>query len=228
MRALRDLYYLFFPIVCHCCNAPLVENEDLICVPCRFGLPLAEMTATTDNEVERAFYGRIDIAFGTALLLYERKGVVQKLIHLLKYKSQEDLGILFGKWLGSELKLCDRLPTIDYVIPVPIHKKKLQKRGYNQVTKFAQEIARSLHAEFNDRQLRSISTNETQTLKQRSDRWQHVKEKFYLEDTRFFEGKNILLIDDVITTGATLEACCLELQKTKNITISIATIAFTS
>lgn len=228
MQALKDLYYLFFPSICQCCDEPLVKNENLICVKCRFDLPLAEITEVSNNEVELAFYGRIDILFGTTLLLYKRKGVVQKLIHQLKYKGQEDLGILFGKWLGKELADSERLPKIDYVIPVPIHKRKQKKRGFNQVTKFGQEIAKEIDAEFNDQQLLSGSINETQTFKQRMDRWKNVREKFYLKDVEFFENKSVLLVDDVITTGATLEACSIELQRTKGITISIATIAFTS
>ncbi|NNC70172.1 MAG: ComF family protein [Flavobacteriaceae bacterium] len=228
MQAFKDLYYLFFPTICQNCEEPLVQNEDLICIKCRFDLPLAEMTDHSGNDVENVFYGRVPIDFGTALLRYNRKGVVQKLIHQLKYKEQEELGTLFGIWLGKELAKTKRLPKIDYVLPVPIHHHKLRKRGYNQVTKFGQQIANEINAEFNEDQLRSISTEETQTLKQRIDRWKNVKEKFYLNDTSFFENKNVLLVDDVITTGATLEACCIELKKTKNITISIATIAFTS
>lgn len=228
MQALKDLYYLFFPDVCKCCDAALLESEDQICIKCRFDLPVAEMTNISNNDVEKAFYGRVDIAFATTLLIYKRKGVVQKLIHQLKYKGQEDLGIFFGKWLGEELAASERLPKIDYVVPVPIHKRKLRKRGYNQVAKFAQEIAKAINAVFNDDQLLSVARKETQTLKQRIDRWKNVKEKFYLKDAAFFENKNILLVDDVITTGATLESCALELQRTKAINISIATIAFTS
>lgn len=228
MKFAKDLYYLFFPAICQCCDKQLVQNEYLICLECRFDLPLAEMTQVQNNEIEQIFFGRIAIVFGTSLLLFKRKNIVQKLIHNLKYKRQEDIGVLFGKWLGDELAESERLPKIDYVIPVPIHKRKLRKRGYNQVTKFAQEIAKSLHAQFNDEQLLSVTTNETQTFKQRIDRWVNVQERFYLNDTNFFENKSVLLVDDVITTGATLEACCIELQRTKSVKISIATMAFTS
>ena len=227
-RLLKDLYNLFFPQICYCCEVPLVENEDLICIKCSYDLPVAEMSNIENNEVERVLKGRVAIAFGTTLFFYERKGIVQKLIHLLKYKGHENLGGLFGKWLGEELSTCHRLPRIDYVVPVPVHKEKLKERGYNQVTQFALSIAMCINAEINQNQLLSSLATETQTLKLRSDRWKTVKEKFYLKDTKFFEGKSVLLVDDVITTGATLEACCHVLQKTKAIRISIATIAFTS
>ena len=228
MQALKDLYYLFFPEVCPGCDEPLVENEDMLCVKCRFDLPLAEMTAIPNNDLEKALYGRIPLQFGTSLLLYQREGLGQKLIHQLKYKGHEGLGGLFGKWLGEELAASKRLPKIDYVIPVPIARTKLKKRGFNQNTKFGLEISKALKATFNDQLLQSVAAKETQTLKQRMDRWKNVNEKFLLNNIHYLEDKNVLLVDDVLTTGATLEACCLELQKTKNITISIATMAFTS
>ncbi len=228
MHFFKEIVNLFFPEVCNNCNEQLVENESLICLKCRFDLPLSEITDIKDNLVERTFYGRVPIEFATSLFLYKPKGAVQKLIYQLKYKGNEDLGQLFGQWLGNELAQSDRLPKIDYVIPVPLHKKKLRTRGYNQVTKFGQEIANEIGAQFVDNILVSISASDTQSKKQRFDRWKNVKERFYLNDNQIFKNKSVLLVDDIITTGATLEACAIELQKSEQVKISIAAIAFTS
>ena len=228
MNSIRDLYNLFFPEICSICDAILVSNEELLCVECRLELPIAELTDIENNELEQVFYARIAIDFGTSLFYYNRKGVIQKLIHQLKYKGNENLGVLFGKWLGEEMQSSVRVPAFDCVIPVPIARRKLKKRGYNQVTKFAQEIAKVLEADFVDNQLLSESKHETQSKKRRVDRWKNVQDKFYLADTHYFDGKNVLLVDDVITTGATIEACCKELQKSKDISISVAAMAFTS
>lgn len=228
MQVFKDLLYLFFPDVCVLCNQALLEKEQQICITCRFDLPLTEFTEQPNNLIEKAFHGRVAIQFATSLFYYKRKGIIQKLIHQLKYKNQEIIGELLGQWLGSELVESKRLPKIDVVMPVPIHKKKLQKRGYNQVAKFSQQIANSIGAVYDESNLICLSNVETQTHKTRADRWQNVKNKFSLVDVTAFENKHILLVDDVITTGATIEACALQLQKTQNIKISIATIAFTS
>lgn len=228
MQLFKDLVYLFFPDVCVLCNEILLEKEQQICIKCRFDLPLTEFTEQPNNLIEKAFYGRVNIQFASCLFYYKRKGVVQKLIHQLKYKNQEILGEVFGQWMGRELLESKRLPKIDIVVPVPIHKEKLKKRGYNQVAKFSQQIARSLKVDYNDSNLICVSNAETQTHKTRADRFMNVKEKFLLVDTSVFANKSILLIDDVITTGATIEACALQLQKSDAIKISITTIAFTS
>lgn len=228
MQFFKDILYLFFPEVCQLCNKALAINEKHICVHCSFDLPVTNFTEEANNLIEQSFYGRVTIQFASCLFYYERKSVVQQLIHKLKYKSEEQLGFFLGQWLGSELAESKRLPSIDIVVPVPIHKKKLKARGYNQVTKFSQEIAKSINADYNDINLACILDVTTQTHKTRADRWKNVKEKFSLLDTHLFENKSILLVDDVITTGATIEACAIQLQKTKNIKISVATIAFTS
>ena len=228
MHFFKDILNLFFPDLCNCCEEQLVKNESLICLKCRFDLPLAEVSDVKDNFVEKTFYGRVPIEFGTTLFFYKQKGIVQKLIYQLKYKNKEELGAMFGQWFGNELATCNRLPKIDFVIPVPLHKRKRKSRGYNQVTKFGQEIAKCINAEFNEGILQSISISETQSKKQRLDRWKNVKEKFHLSDTKIFKNKRVLLVDDIITTGATLEACTIELQKSEGIKISIAAIAFTS
>jgi ComF family protein len=227
VQFLKDTFYLFFPKICACCDEQLVKNEIGICLKCRFELPITSFTDVIDNEVEQTFYGRVKIEFATALLFYRTKGISQKLIYQLKYKGKQELGTLLGKWLGAELKESKRFPSIDYIVPVPLHAKKLKKRGYNQLTTFGNSISEILNIPYINDVLIKETVTDTQTLKHRFERWKNVDEIFHLNDTTIFEQKHVLLIDDVITTGATLEACTLELSKTKNIKISIATIAFT-
>ena len=227
MQFLKDIFNLFYPKLCVGCDEPLVKNETKICLKCRFELPVANFTNIADNMVERTFYGRVKIEYATTLLFYRTKGLSQKLIYQLKYKGKQDIGRLLGQWLGNDLKESERFPCVDFIVPVPLHPKKLKKRGYNQLSTFGGSLSQILNIPFISDVLIKESITDTQTLKKRIERWKNVDEIFHLTDNTVFKNKHILLIDDVITTGATLEACALELSKTKGIKISIATMAFT-
>jgi len=227
LQFIKDIFYLFYPKLCVGCDQPLVKNETEICLKCRFELPLANFTNVVDNMVERTFYGRVKIEYATTLLFYRTKGLSQKLIYQLKYKGKQDIGKLLGHWLGSDLKESDRFPEVNFIVPVPLHPKKLKKRGYNQLSTFGCSLSQILNIPFISDVLIKKSSTDTQTLKKRIERWKNVDEIFHLNDMTIFKNKHILLIDDVITTGATLEACALELSKTKGIKISIATMSFT-
>jgi competence protein ComFC len=227
MSLTRDIFELFFPNLCLNCDEQLNENEESICLHCRFELPLADFSNNKANNLEQTFYGRIPIEFATALLIYQRKGIVQHLIHQLKYKGKEEIGLFFGKWLANELLECKRCPQFDYIVPVPLHAIKLKVRGYNQVTKFGEEISTILSVPYNASILQRKLDSKTQTSKLRIERFNDLKEKFFVADTIQFKNKHILLIDDVVTTGATIEACVIKLKEIEGIKISVATIAFT-
>ena len=227
MNALKDVIALFFPKICICCEEPLLKDEIEICLKCRYELPVTNYTNEINNEVEKVFYGRVKIEFATALLFYRKKGISQKILNQLKYRGNQNIGNLLGEWLGNELRECKRLQPVDYIVPVPLHPKKLEKRGYNQLSTFGKTLSKMLNVPYIETILTKKSATETQTLKLRFERWKNVNEIFDIVDTKIFENKHILLIDDVITTGATLESCALELLKTKNIKISIATMTFT-
>jgi ComF family protein len=216
---------LFFPKVCYACYSHLHDSEIYICTSCRHNLPVTNYHFNANNTVEKVFYGRSQIEHATALLRFEKKGVVQQLIHNLKYRGYEEIGVFLGEWLGNELKETDAFKEVDVVIPVPLHKKKLKKRGYNQVTKFGQEIAKSLQIDYNDTSLIKITNTKSQVTKRRFARWQADHELFALENPGLIENKHILLVDDIITTGATLEYCIQVLNKANNVKISIATMA---
>jgi ComF family protein len=227
MRLLKDLFLLFYPKLCVICEDKLVENESTICTICRHDLPLSGFVDFKNNKVTQTFYGRILIEKGFSLLLYRKKGSTQKLIHDLKYKGNEEIGAFFGNWLGEILKQNNEFKTIDYIIPVPLHPKKLRARGYNQVTKFGKTLSKHLEIDYLENYLVRISSTKTQTFKARFERFNNIETKFLLTNPSFFDNKNILLIDDVITTGATLEACAKEFLKAKNGTISILTMGYT-
>ena len=161
----------------------------------------------------------------TALLQFQKKGMVQHLLHGLKYKGYEDIGVFLGKWLGEELKAIEVYSNIDAVIPVPLHKKKLRKRGYNQVEKFGQEIAQALNVPYIDNVLVKTTSTKTQVFKERIARWNNNNEVFSITIISTIANKHILLVDDIITTGATIEVCSNELLKADNVKISLATMA---
>lgn len=222
---LKPLVNLFFPKVCYACNNTLGDNEDTICIDCRNDLPVTNFHFDDNNSVKKVFQGRAIIEHGTALFRFEKRGPVQQLIHGLKYKGYEHIGFVLGNWLGGELSDTEAYNTIDLVIPVPLHNKKLKKRGYNQVTKFGQQIAEALNTNYNDKVLVKITNTKSQTNKGRFTRWSSNDELFALKNMDAINNKHILLVDDIITTGATLEACINVLNQVKNIKISIATMA---
>lgn len=221
----KPIVDLLFPKVCYACLNLLNDNEETICVDCRHNLPVTNFHFNDDKSIEKVLYGRAKIENGTALFRFEKKGLVQELIHGLKYKGYENIGFSLGNWLGSDLKNLDNYKSVDVVIPVPLHKKKLKKRGYNQIATFGQQIAKALNAEYVDDVLLKITNTTSQTTKNRFTRWSNTDELFTIKKASSIENKHVLLVDDLITTGATLEACITVLNKAKNIKISIVTIA---
>lgn len=222
---LKNLLNLFFPKVCYGCDHLLTDNEIHICTNCRHHLPVTNYHYENNDTVEKVFYGRVKLVQATALLRFQKKGIVQHLLHNLKYKGHEIIGAILGVWLGSELKSIASYGNIDLVIPVPLHKNKLKQRGYNQVAKFGEEIAKALNATYIDSVLIKTSATKTQVFKKRLARWNNSDEIFSMVNEDLIKGKHILLVDDIITTGATIEACANVLNKANGIKISVATMA---
>ncbi|WP_417236741.1 ComF family protein [Bizionia paragorgiae] len=222
---LSSLINLIFPKVCYTCTTILKDNEEHLCTLCRHKLPVTNFHKTDDPTVEKVFYGRAKVERATALLRFTKKGMVQKLLHQLKYKGQEDIGIFLGDWLGEELKYIAHYNTVDLIIPVPLHKRKKRQRGYNQVERFGRHLALALNTTYCDDVLLKTTNTSSQVTKNRFARWNDKTELFTLENRDKLHNKHVLLVDDIITTGATLEACIVELNKAKNVKISIATMA---
>ncbi len=227
LNTLQNIFNVFFPDICVICENQLIKEENLLCISCRSDLPLTNFSKWKNNKVETSFQGRILIENATSLLYYKRKGNVQKLIHQLKYKNQQKIGKVLGDWLGEEILSTKRFGKFDFIIPVPLHTNKLKKRGYNQVTTFGESMGNKLNTEFLEDVLICVTKSKTQTFKNRFERSSNVEEKFDVSDKEVLKNKHVLLIDDIITTGATLEACCIQLLKIENIKISIATMAYT-
>lgn len=215
---------ILFPRVCGGCQQALQNSETTLCVSCVHKLPLACHHRSEDEGMKNIFYGRMAVENATALLYFQKKGITQRILHNLKYKGDERIGSYFGKWLGTELSEIPAYKKIDMIIPVPLHEQKLKKRGYNQVAGFAKEIAKSLGVPYQDRVLLKISKTSSQVFKQRFSRFQS-QEIFTVKHSKEIDNKHILLVDDILTTGATLENCANQLQKFSNINLSLATIA---
>lgn len=224
---MKNLLNLFFPKVCLGCSAHLGDYEDYVCLECRHELPLTNFHFNGDDRVKNVLYGRVPLEHATSLLHFSKKGIVQQLLHNLKYRGQEDVGLFLGKWLGQELKNLEAYRNIDLVVPVPIHKAKMRKRGYNQVHKFGEEIAAALQVPFNNKILQKRSSTKTQVFKDRLRRLDTDKSTFRVADENELKGKHLLLVDDIITTGATVEACAQVLLNIEGVSLSLATMAMT-
>jgi competence protein ComFC len=228
MKILRDFLGIFYPELCANCDCPLTQHENTICTFCRHDLPLTNFLDYSENNITAKFYGRIHIEKACSLLIYNEEGITKKLIHELKYRGNQKIGTFFGHWLGVILKQNNEFSDIDYIVPVPLYKKKQHQRGYNQVSKFGESISSHLGKPFLENILLRTATSKTQTFKNRFERFNTIDKIFKLNDKTLFKNKHILLIDDVITTGATSVACAKEVQKTGNVKISILTMTHTA
>jgi ComF family protein len=222
---LADFVGLVFPKVCLACEQALSRGEDHLCTTCRVQLPYTDyhLLPATDNPVARRFWGRVPVCHALSYLRFLRRGRVQHLLHQLKYKGHRDVGLVLGRWYGHDLALHNF--HFDLIVPVPLHPKKLAKRGYNQSDPFAEGLAESLHIPWDANGLRRLEHTDSQTQKNRVERWQNVAEVFEVATPISIQGKHVLVVDDVLTTGATLEACAAALLAAGATEVSIATIA---
>ncbi|MBC9795465.1 ComF family protein [Sinomicrobium sp. FJxs] len=222
-----DIYNLLFPETCPGCSACLSPNESILCTTCRHQLPVTDHHLLRGNPVEKIFYGRVKVEFASAFLPFRKKGIARQLIHHLKYKGREDIGEFLGKWYGSCLSESPLAGDVDMVIPVPLHPKKQRKRGYNQVSSFAKSIADALQVTYREDILVKTVNTSTQTFKGKLARWKENNSIFDTRQNIQLQPCHILLTDDVITTGSTLEHCVRALQKHGNVKVSIITMAVT-
>jgi ComF family protein len=222
----NDFISLFYPDVCAACGNKLFKHEKEICSRCYISLPKSDFHKDIGNPVAKLFHGRADIVMAASYYLFTKSGNVQRILHQLKYKGNKDVGVTLGKWYGDELKKSPGFSDAQMILPVPLHRKKLSRRGYNQSTCFADGLAESMNIEMREDLLIRKSETTTQTRKSRFDRWLNVADKFELQGEEELRNKHVILVDDVVTTGATLEACVQELKKAEGIKVSIATIAY--
>jgi ComF family protein len=203
----------------------LEEGEQNICTHCRFNLPRTNSHKGEQIELARKFWGKVPIKHTLAYLKFTKGGKVQRLLHQLKYQGHQEIGEIMGKWYGYELCQYGYAEKFDLILPVPLHASKLIKRGYNQSDSFARGLSESMQIEWSDKVLKRIIDTKTQTKKKRLERWQNVEEIFVVQKKEEIDQKRILLVDDIVTTGSTLEACAETLYKHQCSEVGIATIA---
>lgn len=225
-QGISDVLEFVFPSLCITCGERLVSQEKFVCFTCWQDLPVTNFHNNRENKVAQLFWGRVEIENATAFFSYKKGSNYQQLIHFVKYKGLKELGFETGRKFGFALNESDWYQSIDIIIPVPLHPSKEKKRGFNQSEWIAKGIANSMQKPISVSNLyRKIHTS-TQTRKNRFERWQNMDGIFGINSPEEFTGKHILLIDDVVTTGSTLEACAFQLLKLPNTKISAATLAF--
>ena len=200
-------------------------NEHVICTVCRHELPLTNHHLNPENEAFKKFYGRIPVEHVSAFLYFHKKGMVQEIIHNLKYKGHEEIGTFLGEWYASDLNNNSLPKNIDVIIPVPLHKKRLKERGYNQVMNFGMALSENFKIPLNDSILMRKVYSKTQSKKNLLGRTEGIEAVFDVTFSEEDTNKHYLLIDDVLTTGATLEACSKALLKIPGAKISIVCMA---
>ncbi|HAL82102.1 MAG TPA: ComF family protein [Mucilaginibacter sp.] len=223
---LADFISLLFPELCAACRESLVANEHLICTGCLFNLPFTNFHLQADNIVAQQFWGKLPLEGAYALLYFTKGGKTQNLMHQFKYKGMRQIGNLLGNIAGEQLTKSEIFKTADLIVPVPLHRKRMRQRGYNQSACFAEGLSEKINARVEDNNLVREVATETQTHKSRFARFENMKEVFNVKHPEKLANKHILLVDDVITTGSTLEACGAELLKIPGLKLSIATIAY--
>ena len=222
---LRSLLNLLYPNLCAACQEVLVQNENVICYNCLVDLPRSLYYQDIENPITKLFWGKIKLEMALSAFTFSKKGKVQKLMHELKYNANTRVGEVMGIELGKEIDKAEITDKVDVVIPVPLHKKKLKQRGYNQSEFIAIGVAKVLNCEMNTALLKRMEHSESQTKKSKYERWENVGAAFTLTDANQYIDKHILLVDDVVTTGATLEACCKKLEEIEGVKLSVGTLA---
>jgi ComF family protein len=227
-RLTESVVHLAFPHICFGCGSDLIHRDNLLCADCIDDLPSTFFHLHEDNPVAKMFWGRMPVAHATAQFYFTKESLMQRLMHELKYRGNKELGKYFGKMMGARLETAVRFQEADIIIPLPLHPSKQRKRGYNQSLLLAEGIAEQFAKPVLTGAIIRKDDTDSQTRKNRLQRWENMEGHFRLADYGKIANKHVLLIDDVVTTGATLEACGRELLKVEGVTLSIATLCITS
>jgi ComF family protein len=231
MNTIKNVVYsfshLFFPHACAGCGNDLISQEQLLCLLCIEHLSFTGFESYADNPVEKNFWGRASINNAMSLLYFTKDSILQNILHQFKYKGKKEIGYYFGRMMGNALHKSERFKDIDAIIALPLFASKEKRRGYNQSAIICDGIAEILQAPVLKNAVIRTTATETQTHKSRIERWQNINGKFEVSNLYSLHNKHILLVDDVVTTGSTLEACATELLKAENAKVSIATLAYT-
>ena len=224
----EDLLSLVFPEICNACGKPLYKHEMLICNYCKVKLPFTNFHLLNENPIDKTFWGRVKIEKASAFLFFHKGNRVQQLMHRFKYKGKKEIGEHIGEIYGKEISKKNYFSDADLIIPVPLHPIKQKKRGYNQSEWLAKGLSAGLSIPTQNNILLRAIASSTQTKKNRFERWQNVETIFKVEELHLIENKHIILVDDVITTGATIEACANTLLKAANCKVSFLALAYSN
>ncbi len=220
-----EFFNLLYPNLCIVCNENLHRNEHFLCLTCLHGIPKTNYHNTIDNPIEKRFWGKVPIQSSTAFFFFQKGSPFQKILHALKYKNNKEVGEVLGKYAAVDLLDSPNFTSIDVIIPVPLHPKKLQKRGYNQSEWICNGLSTILNKPLDTTSLIRIRENTTQTKKTVFERYENTDGIFELKNKTALIGKHILLVDDVLTTGSTLEACIIALLEAEGAKVSVFALA---
>ncbi|HNW50054.1 MAG TPA: ComF family protein [Prolixibacteraceae bacterium] len=227
-QLVNDFSSLIYPNLCIGCGRGLVTGENYICYHCLVGMPRTYFHLVKGNPLEQIFWGRVPIEKATSWFFYRKGSDYQHFLHHLKYKGLREIGVEMGRNFGAELVATNYFGDVDLMVPVPLHPKKEKQRGYNQSVAIAEGLSQHLNVPIDNGVLIRQHYSETQTKKGRFERWENVSDLFGLTHDEYFAGKHVLLVDDVVTTGSTLEACARKILECNGAKVSVVTLGFAS
>ena len=225
---LRAFSNLFFPHICYGCGTDLLGHNQILCLRCLHRLPYTQFEKLPHNPVEKKSWGRIVVQHAASLFYFTKDSILERLLYQLKYRGRKEVGLYCGRMMGTSIASSERFQDCDALIPLPLFAKKEHERGFNQSKLLCDGIAEIINKPVLPNVILRIEATETQTHKNRIERWENMRHRFGLADKHGLEGKHVVLVDDVITTGATLESCAQELLRVKDLRISMLTLAYSS
>lgn len=228
LKEIKDsVLHLLFPHICTGCGSDILHEESVLCMRCIDAMPETNFELHPHNPVEKTFWGRLPLAGATAQFYFTKESLMQHLMHQFKYKGNKELGMQLGNIMGEQIKKSARFEA-DALVPLPLFAAKEKRRGYNQAAILCEGMAEAMKLPVLDKIISRPRHTETQTKKGRIERWKNMEGKFILSNAGAIKNMHLLLVDDVVTTGATLEACGNELLKAENVRLSIATLCIAS
>lgn len=224
-QSFKDLGNLFFPKLCLACGEIPIRDDEITCTKCSYELPIQTNYQDQDNELSQLFDGRVELEMVTAMFKMTKEGRIQHLVHQLKYKNARAVGVFLGEHFGKKLSEVAHFRDISAIVPVPLHPKKQRQRGYNQSEAFSEGLARSMQKRHLPNALKRVIHADSLTRKNRQERFQTIENAYIVRQSKLLTAKHILLVDDVLTTGATIEICAQQLLSLPNTRVSVAVIA---
>ena len=222
---LKDFISLIYPHFCSSCGKTLYRHENCICSFCKVSFPKTNFHKDTDNQITKIFWGRAEVYSAAAYCYFKKGDKIQRVMHELKYKGNFQAGVEMGRLYGLDLVQSALFSTANFLVPVPLHDSRKRKRGYNQAEVIADGLSESMKIPVDIITLIRGTANETQTRKSHYERWENVDSIFKITDLEKFKNKHVIVVDDVITTGSTIEACVQALLTVERIKVSVVTLA---